>query len=105
MTMRACLSDGIRKGFLKVFGGVLAAAVLLVCSSMSVSADSTLSCYKGAKDNSIYVGEISEANFQEAASECNNFYGDCNGECYGCYLDEATSQEVCVDSQGKKFTR
>jgi len=105
MTMRACNSDGISKVFLKAFGSVLAAVVMLACSAMSIYADDSLSCYKGDKDNRIYVGDISGANFQNAAAECNSFYGDCNGECIGCYLDEESTQEICMDSQGKKFTR
>jgi len=105
MTMRACNSNGISKGFFKAFGSVLAAVALLACSAMSLYADDTLSCYKGDKDNRIYIGEISGADFQNAAAECNSFFGDCNGECFGCYLAEDSTREVCVDSQGKKFTR
>ena len=105
MTMRACNRNGIIKRFLKAFGSVLAAVAMLACSAMSIYADDTLSCYKGDKDNRIFVGEISGADFQNAAAECNSFYGDCNGECFGCYLSEDSTSEICVDSQGKKFTR
>jgi hypothetical protein len=105
MTVRACISDGISKGVHKAFGGVLAAVALLVCFATNVYADNSLSCYKGDKDNRIYIGEISGADFQNAAAECNSFFGDCNGECYGCYLDEESTREICLDSQGNKFTR
>jgi hypothetical protein len=97
--------NSFRKGLLKALCGGLAAIALLFCSSMIVNAGESLSCYKGDKDNRIYVGDISGADFQNAADECNSFYGDCNGECYGCYLEEDSSNEVCVDNQGKKFIR
>ncbi len=87
-----------------LFAG-LAALALFLCTAVSVRAEDSLSCYKGDKDNMVFIGEIVGANFQNAAAECNAFYGDCNGECTGCYLDENSSREVCVDSQGKKFTR
>jgi hypothetical protein len=105
MSMKASTSESFRKGMLKTFGVGLATAVLLICSTMSVNAGNSLSCYKGDKDNTILIGEISEADFQDPAGECNSFYADCNGECYGCYLDENASAQICVDNQGRKFTR
>jgi hypothetical protein len=105
MRMRACTGNSFRKGLLKPLCGGLAALALFFCSSVIVDADDSLSCYKGAKDNGIYIGDISGANFQNAAAECNSNFSDCNGECYGCYLDEDSSTILCVDSQGKKFTR
>jgi hypothetical protein len=89
----------------KTIGCSMAVAVMLACSAMSASASNSLSCYKGDKDNSILIGEIADADLKEAADACNTTYGDCNGECYGCYLDENLSGEICVDSDGRTFTR
>ena len=105
MRMRACTGKSFGKGLLKAFCGGLAALALLFGSSMVGNAGDSLSCYKGDKDNGIYIGDVSGANFQNAAAECNSNFGDCNGQCYGCYIDKDSSTEVCVDSQGKKFTR
>jgi len=105
MRMEACKGKGIGTKLLKTLCAGVAALALFVCASLNVQADDTLSCYKGDKDNRIFVGEISGADFQNAAAECNSFYGDCNGECFGCYLAEDSTSEICVDSQGKKFTR
>lgn len=98
---------GMRAGktFQRASFAGLAALAVFVCTTVSAQADEALSCYKGDKNSSVYIGEISAANIQNAASECNTFFGDCNGQCFGCYLDESSSQEVCVDSQGKKFNR
>lgn len=105
MRRRDCTGNSFGKGLLKALCGVLAALALLFSSSIIVNAGDALSCYKGDKDTGIFIGEISEANFQEAAAECNSNFGDCNGQCFGCYLDKDSSTEVCVDNQGKKFTR
>jgi hypothetical protein len=107
MCSTACTrnENSFRKGLLKALCSGTAAIALLFCSLMTAYADDSLSCYKGDKDNTIYIGEISGANFQNAAEECNSFYSDCNGECYGCYIEEDSSKEMCVDSQGKKFLR
>lgn len=93
------------KWLIMALSGGLAAAFLLGFTATGVRADSALSCYKGDKDDNVYIGEISEADFADAAGECNSFYGDCNGECFGCYQDPDATKEVCVDAQGKKFTR
>lgn len=77
---------------------------LIVCCSLNASADEMLSCYKGDKDKKIFVGEISGANFLNAVDECNRMFADCNGECFGCHVDESSSTEVCVDSRGNTFT-
>jgi hypothetical protein len=103
--MRARTKKSFGRGLLKALCGGLATLALFFCSSMIVNADDSLSCYKGDKDKGIYIGDISGANFQNAAAECNSNFSDCNGECYGCYLDEDSSRILCVDSQGKKFTR
>lgn len=105
MRRRDRTGNSFGKGLLKALCGVLAALALLFSSSMIVNADEALSCYKGGKDTGIYIGDVSGANFQNAAAECNANFGDCNGECYGCYIDKDSSTEVCVDNQGKKFTR
>jgi hypothetical protein len=107
MHTRAGTRDGnsFRNGLIKALSSGTAAVALLFCSSLTGYADDSLSCYKGDRDNRIYIGEISGANFQNAAEECNSFYSDCNGQCYGCYIEEDSSKEMCVDSQGKKFIR
>jgi hypothetical protein len=82
----------------------MAVSVVLFATT-GAHADNALTCYRGDKENAVYMGEISGANFENAAGECNSFYADCNGECFGCYFDNELSQTVCIDNQGRKFTR
>jgi len=105
MNKRSGKSSMVRKSFFTVLTGALVSIAAVFCCVMSAHADSALSCYRGDRETGVYMGEISGANFENAAAECNSFYADCNGECYGCYFDNELTQTVCMDNQGRKFTR
>lgn len=105
MRIRTFTGMGIGKAYGRTILAGLATISLVVFAAVDSRAEDTLSCYKGDKNTNIYIGEIAGADFQNAAGECNSFFADCNGECFGCYLDEDSTREVCVDSQGNKFTR
>jgi hypothetical protein len=40
-----------------------------------------------------------------AGSTCNSLYYSCQGRCYGCYSDFDLSEDICVDSAGRRFLR
>lgn len=105
MVMGTVKGKGIGTTLLKTLCAGAAAFALLVSAAVNAWADDTLSCYKGPKEYMVLIGEISGANLQNAAAECNSFYGDCNGQCIGCYMDENSSMEVCMDSEGNRFNR
>jgi hypothetical protein len=105
MTTRDCIKTGGGKSVpAKIILG-LAVAALYACFATALHADTVLRCYKGDKNNGQFVGEINMANLQNAGQECNTTYGDCDGLCYGCYNDNESTGEVCVDNQGNRFTR
>ncbi len=62
----------------------------------------TVSCFKGNTDQGNYLGEISVSNSLNAASDCNNEYGECEGQCLGCFVDSDFNQ-ICYDVGGNKI--
>ncbi len=105
MITRDCTKAGGGGSFAARIALGLAIGALYACSATALYADTVLKCYKGDKDNSEFVGEISRANLQNPAQECNTTYGDCDGLCFGCYLNSEATGEICVDSEGNRFTR
>jgi hypothetical protein len=84
--------------------------LLILCSIPMVAivlyaADSVpVSCYVGDPDDDEYMGDIEAFNTSGAPALCNNFFSECQGNCTGCYIDEE-SEEFCIDSGGRRFTR
>lgn len=64
----------------------------------------TVTCYLGNPNNRQSLGSIS-VNAQAAGANCNSLYYDCQGRCYGCYSDFDMSEDICVDSSGRKYLR
>ncbi len=59
-------------------------------------------CYIGFRDNNQYLGTVDVFDPPKAAAYCNMMYNDCNGNCTGCFDDEA-AQEICIGSSGAPF--
>ncbi len=65
----------------------------------------SVTCYKGNPNTGgSTLGSI-QAMATMAGSTCNSLYYDCQGSCYGCYSDFDMSEDVCVDSAGRRFLR
>jgi len=64
----------------------------------------TITCYAGNPDNNQDLGTVEVFHVANAASTCNSVYADCDGNCTGCYIDKE-SQEVCIDTTGRLYTR
>ncbi len=62
----------------------------------------TVTCYLGNPNNRQSLGSVS-VNAQAAGSSCNSLYYDCRGRCFGCYSDFDMSEDICVDSSGRKY--
>lgn len=84
----------------------IGAGVLFLTSAVSVTmpafADDsvTLSCYNGTE----YIDDVDDVvDVANAGQVCNSLYTDCEGNCTGCFHDFDYDENVCVDSQGRKF--
>jgi len=81
----------------------------LSASSMNMApvADRTISatCYLGNPNNNQTLGSITVYSAAEAGINCNALFYSCKGRCFGCFSDFDLSQDVCVDSAGRKFLR
>ncbi|HZV82623.1 MAG TPA: hypothetical protein VFF53_10710 [Geobacteraceae bacterium] len=81
----------------------------LSASSINVAtvADKTLSvtCYLGNPKDRDTLGSIAVSNSLEAGPACNSLNYACRGRCFGCYSDFDLSEDVCVDSAGRRFLR
>jgi hypothetical protein len=65
----------------------------------------SVTCYQGNPNaGGSTLGSI-QAMATMAGSTCNSLYYDCQGRCYGCYSDFDLSEDVCVDSAGRRFLR
>jgi hypothetical protein len=80
----------------------------LPASSPAISAsDQNLSvtCYLGNPNDGNSLGSIMVNGAAAAGPSCNSLNFSCQGRCYGCYSDFDLSEDVCVDSSGRKFLR
>ena len=60
-------------------------------------------CYLGNPKDGNTVGNIMVMSAEAAGPTCNSMFYNCRGSCFGCFSDFDLSQDVCVDSSGKKF--
>jgi len=69
--------------------------------------DQTLSvtCYLGNPNDKQSMGSITVNSPAAAGPSCNSLNYACQGRCFGCYADFDLSDDVCVDSGGRKFLR
>lgn len=81
----------------------------LSTSSISITSlpDQTLSvtCYLGNPNDKQSIGSITVNSPAAAGPTCNSLNYACQGRCFGCYADFDLSDDVCVDSAGRKFIR
>jgi len=70
-------------------------------------ADQTVSvtCYLGNPNDREVLGSIAVSNPLDAGPTCNSLNFSCRGRCFGCYSDFDLSEDVCVDSAGRRFLR
>jgi hypothetical protein len=62
-------------------------------------------CYLGNPNDNQRLGSITVYNAAEAGINCNSLNYSCKGRCFGCFSDFDLSQDICVDSAGRKFLR
>ncbi|MDD2337476.1 MAG: hypothetical protein PHD01_12960 [Geobacteraceae bacterium] len=64
----------------------------------------TVSCFKGNSEEGNYIGEISVNHLRDAASDCNQEFDGCHGDCLGCVTDSEDNQ-VCYDKNAEKVSQ
>ena len=74
-------------------------------SLSSMSETISVTCYLGNPNDGQTLGSITVASPEEAGPSCNSLNYSCRGRCFGCYSDFDLSEDICVDSSGRKFLR
>jgi len=64
----------------------------------------TVTCYLGNPNDKNSLGSI-VTSAAAAGATCNSVNYVCQGRCFGCYSDFDLSEDICVDSAGRKFIR
>ena len=77
------------------------ATVNMVDPDRSIS----VTCYLGNPNDRNTQGDITVRGPESAGPTCNSLYFACKGRCFGCFSDFDLSQDICVDSSGRKFLR
>ena len=65
----------------------------------------TVTCYLGNPNDNQSLGSITVNSPSAAGPTCNSLNYACQGRCFGCYADFDMSEDVCVDSAGRKYMR
>jgi hypothetical protein len=65
----------------------------------------SVTCYLGNPNDRNSLGDITVRGPESAGPTCNSLYFSCKGRCFGCFSDFDLSQDICVDSSGRKFLR
>ena len=65
----------------------------------------SVTCYLGNPNNGNSLGDIMARGPESAGPTCNALNFSCKGRCFGCFSDFDLSQDICVDSNGRKFLR
>lgn len=63
-----------------------------------------VSCFKGNSEEGNYIGDISVNHIRDAASDCNQEFEGCQGDCLGCVVDSENNQ-VCYDKDAEKISQ
>jgi hypothetical protein len=71
----------------------------------SMSETVSVTCYLGNPNDGQTLGSITVPSPAEAGPSCNSLNYSCRGRCFGCYADFDLSEDVCVDSSGRKYLR
>jgi hypothetical protein len=65
----------------------------------------TVTCYLGNPNDRQTLGTLMVSSPEAAGPTCNSLNFSCRGGCYGCYSDFDLSEDICVDSSGRKYLR
>jgi hypothetical protein len=65
----------------------------------------SVTCYLGNPNDRNTLGDITVRGPESAGPTCNSLYYSCKGRCFGCFSDFDLSEDICVDSNGRKFLR
>jgi len=76
-----------------------------LASVSSIPETLTVTCYLGNPNDKQSLGSITVNSPAVAGSSCNSLNYACQGRCFGCYADFDMSDDVCVDSSGRKYLR
>ena len=71
----------------------------------SMSETISVTCYLGNPNDGQTLGNITVPTPSEAGASCNSLNYSCRGRCFGCYSDFDLSEDICVDSSGRKYLR
>ena len=69
------------------------------------STNFSVTCYLGNPNDRNTLGDITVQGVATAGPTCNSMFYSCKGRCFGCFSDFDLSQDICVDSSGRKFLR
>ena len=69
------------------------------------STNFSVTCYLGNPNDRNTLGDITVQGVATAGPACNSMFYSCKGRCFGCFSDFDLSQDICVDSSGRKFLR
>jgi hypothetical protein len=108
--LRLLLSAGILMAALPVWGDDQQLPMLPTHGSATINMvdpDRSLSvtCYLGNPNDRNSMGDITVRGPESAGPTCNSLYWSCKGRCFGCFSDFDLSEDICVDSSGRKFLR
>jgi hypothetical protein len=79
-------------------------AAIPVQQAFSSDESIVASCFKGNSEEGNYIGDITVDKVIDAASDCNEGYEGCQGQCLGCVTDSSDVQ-ACYDVNGEKITQ
>jgi len=65
----------------------------------------SVTCYLGNPNDRNTLGDITVQGFATVGPACNSMFYPCKGRCFGCFSDFDLSEDICVDSNGRKFLR
>jgi hypothetical protein len=108
--LRLLLSAGILMAALPSWGDDQQLPMLPTLGSATINMvdpDRSLSvtCYLGNPNDRNSLGDITVRGPESAGPTCNSLYYSCKGRCFGCFSDFDLSEDICVDSSGRKFLR
>jgi hypothetical protein len=65
----------------------------------------SVTCYLGNPLENNTIGSITVTVAESAGPNCNSLFYSCRGSCFGCFADFDYSEDICVDSTGRKYLR
>jgi hypothetical protein len=65
----------------------------------------SVTCYLGNPNDRNTLGSITVPGVAASGPTCNSLFFSCKGRCFACFSDFDLSQDICVDSSGRKFLK